>query len=147
MSRSCDNCTKCCEGWLQGNVRGHSMYPGKPCFFVSIGVGCKDYENRPESPCKEFKCEWIVNHNLPDMLMPKDSNILITFNDVNGIPYARAIRAGDEVDKDSMEWYIRYCKEQSINLWFEIDKINYVIGTEEFINETQRMGYGTVRHD
>ena len=146
MSRSCEGCTKCCEGWLQGDVRGHSMYPGKPCFFVSIGVGCKDYDNRPDFPCKDFKCEWIVNDDLPNSLMPKDSNIIVVFDDVNGIRYARAVRAGDKVDKDSVEWYIRYYKDREINFWFELDNVNYVIGTNDFINETQRMGYGTVRY-
>ena len=45
--RSCDGCTKCCEGYLAGEIQGKQMGFGKPCFLVEIGKGCNDYENRP----------------------------------------------------------------------------------------------------
>lgn len=146
--RSCGNCTKCCEGWLQGDVRGHTMYPGKPCFFVTIGVGCNDYENRPQFPCKDFKCEWIVDEELPDEFIPQNKNIIITFGTIDEMWYARLVRAGEKVDKETIDWYINYYyKERSFNMWFEIDGVNYVLGSEEFINKTQIMGYGTLKYD
>jgi hypothetical protein len=122
------------------------MYPGKPCFFVTIGKGCNDYENRPDFPCKDFKCEWIVNDSMPEHLGPKDTNILIVKDVVNDIKYSRAVVAGDKVDNQAIHWYIDYYRNNLENFWFELNRKNYVIGSEDFINETQRMRYGTVRY-
>ncbi|HEY5682465.1 MAG TPA: SEC-C metal-binding domain-containing protein, partial [Sulfuricaulis sp.] len=29
--RHCGTCTACCDGWVRMNIRGHEVYPGKPC--------------------------------------------------------------------------------------------------------------------
>lgn len=144
--RSCGTCTKCCDGWLSGEVRGHSMYPGKPCFFVTIGVGCNDYENRPENPCKDFRCVWLVDDEIPESKRPDLSNIVVTYAELDGIYYTRLVSAGDKLDKDSLDWYISFYKDRSANIWFDSNGTNYVIGTEEFINKTVEKGYGTIRY-
>ena len=38
-ARGCGPCTRCCDGWLEGEVRGHRMFPGQRCHFVAEG-GC-----------------------------------------------------------------------------------------------------------
>ena len=42
FQRNCNNCTKCCEGWLSGEVNGYSFYPGRPCHFMKCD-GCSIY--------------------------------------------------------------------------------------------------------
>ena len=76
--RSCDGCTKCCEGYLTGEIQGKQMGLGQPCFLVQIGKGCNDYENRPEFPCKAFQCEWLINESIPENLKPSFSNLIIS---------------------------------------------------------------------
>ena len=36
--RQCGSCTACCDGWVEGTIRGHEMKPGVPCHFR--GAGC-----------------------------------------------------------------------------------------------------------
>ena len=38
VKKECGTCTKCCEGWLGANIKGHEMYPGKPCFVAYSGT-------------------------------------------------------------------------------------------------------------
>ena len=75
--RECGNCTACCGGTLAAMIRGYEMGPGKPCHFVKLGVGCKDYKNRPEKPCKIFQCKWLIDNSLPDSLRPDKSGVII----------------------------------------------------------------------
>ena len=75
-NRSCNSCTKCCDGWLAGNIYGHDMYTGKPCHFVKSD-GCSIYNERPQNPCRIFKCEWLINLDIPEWLHPKKSEVII----------------------------------------------------------------------
>jgi hypothetical protein len=123
------------------------MYPGKPCFFVIIGKGCSDYENRPKSPCRDFSCSWISDEGILDRMSPTDTNIIATFDNIDGISYARLTKAGDAIDKTDLAWYINYYKTKNINIWFEEDGQNYVLGSDDFIDATKNKGYGTVRYE
>lgn len=76
LSRSCNNCTACCDGTLLGKAHGHYFYPGKPCFFVISDNCCTIYEDRPKL-CKMFECGWIKNESVPEELWPKESGIII----------------------------------------------------------------------
>ena len=67
QSRSCGSCTRCCDGWLQGEIRCHPMYPGRRCHFVAEG-GCGIYDERPQSPCRSFVCGWMQ----PGSALPQD---------------------------------------------------------------------------
>src|SRR5260370_37002724 len=57
--RTCGSCTACCDGWLQIEVRGHRIRPGKPCPF-SVEHRCSIYSERPQHPCREFVCGWLT---------------------------------------------------------------------------------------
>jgi len=78
-NRSCDGCVKCCEGWLEGDVRGHKMSSGKPCFYLSSNsLGCAEYDDRPKDPCRDYRCVWLEDETFPDELKPNASGILVT---------------------------------------------------------------------
>lgn len=137
--RSCGDCTKCCEGWLTGNVRGHEFYPGKPCFFLTIGVGCNDYDNRPADPCKTFSCDWLVNDLIPEEFKPNAIETIFLKTFLNGIEYLKLVPAGNDIDDSIISWAIDYAESNSINLW--IDKNgNRVFGSKEFLEEFDKTG-------
>ena len=67
--RNCDGCTVCCDGWLAGKANEHYFYPGQKCYHVSDN-GCTIYEDRPEIPCKTFKCGWLLDKEIPEWMKP-----------------------------------------------------------------------------
>ena len=66
-SRQCGECTACCQGWAEGEIRGHRMFAGQHCHFLAEGA-CTIYEERPQSPCRNFVCGWLM----PGSPLPED---------------------------------------------------------------------------
>lgn len=62
----CGTCTQCCKTLKikadDGSVL--SEY-GTWCPLVDIGVGCRDYGNRPKV-CREFACLWLQSQDRPE---------------------------------------------------------------------------------
>ena len=130
--RSCDGCTKCCEGYLEGEVRGQEVSLNKPCFFAEINKGCKDYENRPDNPCIKFQCEWLVNPDVPIYFKPSFSNAIIENKNINNIDYIQITEAGSQLDSKILSWAINYSFEKEKNIVWSIDDEIYTIGDEKF---------------
>ena len=58
-------------------IQGHAVYPGRPCPH-STGAGCDDYANRPEDPCINFNCGWVVDNSpLPEWLNPSNAKVIV----------------------------------------------------------------------
>jgi hypothetical protein len=74
QNRTCDGCTKCCEGYLL--VEEIYIDPANPCKFVDKGIGCKSYTHRPAEVCRKFNCKYIEDPMIPEWLAPKHSNII-----------------------------------------------------------------------
>ena len=131
--RSCDGCTRCCEGWLSANIKGEEMYPGKPCQFVDEGVGCKDYKGRPKNPCKTFACMWKLDPNIPEKFKPSEINAIITKYDVDGIPFLAAVRCGEELDQEFLSWFVTFGVGNGFNIRWEAKDQTYAMGHPEFL--------------
>jgi hypothetical protein len=132
--KSCQDCTKCCDGWLKANINGIEMYKHKPCYLVESGVGCTSYELRPKDPCKSFKCEWLINPFFPESLKPSLSNVIITREQENGIAYLALTIAGEDASAEVLSWMINYCADENKNLvWLLNTTVGYN-GTAEFCN-------------
>ena len=70
QSRQCGECTACCQGWAEGEIRGHRMFAGQHCHFLAEGA-CTIYEERPQSPCRNFVCGWLMAGSpLPEDFRP-----------------------------------------------------------------------------
>jgi hypothetical protein len=132
--RECGSCTKCCEGWLIGDVRGHKMSPGNPCFFVEQDVGCKDYENRPNSPCKTFSCGWKEIIDMPEDFYPLKSGVIIDINTINNLKFLRVVPAPNDPDINMLTWAIKYSYSNNLGLYWGINKSFYWVGSIEFCN-------------
>ena len=130
--RSCDGCTKCCEGYLEANIHGHEVTLGKPCFFVEIGKGCTDYENRPDVPCKSFQCEWLTNPRIPEQLKPSNSHVIMTTKKVDNIEYFNLIEAGSKLDSEILTWALEHAILSDLNLAWEIYGNTYWLGDDDF---------------
>jgi len=138
-NRSCEGCTKCCEGYLRADIKGHPMgmmEDGtiKPCFFVKINEGCGDYEDRPTIPCKVFRCDYLTDETIPDTFKPSRSNAIFSTRTIKDIDYTMLIEAGRKLDSEVLSWAIeKHLSEGSNFAWRVLGNI-FWIGSEEFNN-------------
>jgi len=105
--RECLPCTACCEGWLKLNIKGESIYPGRPCSDGKTGEGCQIYEFRPLVPCQTFFCGWKQEENpLPDWFRPDNAKVIVEFNKLlwQAHPVDLAIPAGRRIPPRALNW-------------------------------------------
>lgn len=129
--RSCDECSKCCEGWLSGVAHEHTFYSGKPCHF--LGKGCTIYEERPEKPCKSYKCEWLSSNELPVWMRPDMCNAILTKRTRESIEFYDLTEAGKQLDSAVLSWFIIWALNGKRNLMYEIKGGKNKIGSPEFL--------------
>ena len=136
-ARTCGSCTACCDGWLRIEVRGHQAFPGKPCHFRTDG-GCSIYDERPQHPCREFVCGWLVASSpLPDWMRPDKSNlILLAANfDWHGLPVDVAVAAGTRPKKKALDWLMQFCASRKRCLMYQVDDEWFAFGPPVFQTE------------
>ena len=110
------------------------MYPGKPCIFVEIGKGCKDYENRPEEPCKNYNCYWKLEEQVPEQFKPQYSGVIMSWSMIEGITYLDIEKAPNEPTAELLSWAFVHARRFNLNLrWKEANRIHW-IGSPEFCN-------------
>lgn len=136
FNRECDGCTACCQGWLAGSAYQQEFYPGTPCHFLSC-TGCKIYENRPESPCKSYACEWLINGDIPEWFKPSESNIIITRreytkDDDTKEKYLDVTEMGTTIHAKYLNWLFSYHLRTQTNLRIEVERGKTWYGSEEF---------------
>lgn len=133
MGRECGTCTSCCDGTLSGDIRGHEMGYGVPCFFVQIGKGCVDYENRPQDPCRGYSCGWIIDPDIPEEFKPEKTGVIIDFYDIDNIKYFRLSQKEDsKLTVEILSWAMIYSNQRQYNFSWKYNDITYWIGSEEF---------------
>lgn len=132
--RSCNGCTKCCEGYVTGEAKGIPFYPGKPCHFQSC-KGCSIYNDRPKL-CRDFKCVWVEqNSPLPEWMYPKVSNIIVTRKEYgNGKDYIEITEAGDVLKAKILSWFTFYYFSTQIPIAYQIEGGWNYIGPKDFID-------------
>ena len=103
--RNCGDCTACCDGWLSAATL--EMRPGKPC-KNRCDAGCGIYEDRPEDPCRLFRCGWLQGV-LPDdesWRPDKSGAILLTGRGPTGWKSAwRLVPTGICIEEDALEGF------------------------------------------
>jgi hypothetical protein len=137
QARHCGSCTACCDGWLQIDVRGHRVRPGQPCPF-SVQHQCAIYDERPQHPCREFVCGWLVGSSpLPDWMRPDRSDmIMLAANFVwRGMPVDVAVAAGERPKQKAMDWLMRFCVENKRLLIYQVKDDWFAFGPPAFQGE------------
>lgn len=141
-TRECAECTACCEGWLSGIIRGHTMKPGKQCHFLGCNR-CSIYEERPEKPCRDFNCAWLKDTKqiIPEWMKPSLSKVIITERDwsgpsVGGISvkskYWYVTECGEKIDSSVLSWLIQHCLSTETPLIYHVGGSRNIIGPPEF---------------
>lgn len=138
MNRTCDGCTKCCEGWLVAEIRGEVMYPGRPCQYVQKNKGCAIYEDRPKQPCQTFNCAWKKDPSIPEWMAPKDSGVIIEHQTIKGIKYVELFTTGQPVDENTLTWFFLWGLGTVGNIkWWNSQGQYHFYGTPEFAKAMQ----------
>ena len=144
-NRSCGSCTAYCDGWLQIEVRGHRIRPGKPCPF-SVAHRCSIYSERPREPCREFICGWLIASSpLPEWMRPDKSDmILLAANFTwHGLPVDVAVAAGTRPKQKALDWLKKFASEKKRLLIYQIGEDWFAFGPPAFqaeISERVRKG-------
>ena len=137
-SRTCGDCTKCCEGWLEGIVHGYKMFRGCNCHFLEKTR--RIYESRPENPCKSYNCAWLSEDVIPGWLKPNLSNTIITKRStripaeggMKTITYYDVIEAGSKLDSSVLNWLLHWAIDNKLNVAYELEGKVHVVGEEDF---------------
>ena len=131
--RVCGECTACCEGWLFGNAHGEGFWPGRKCFYMSSS-GCTIYEDRPYSPCRTYRCEWLNNtKDIPEWLKPNLSNVILTKRTIGDIEYIDLVETGQKLDSSVLSWlFFKYSDGTFPNIAYRINNGLHYFGTQEF---------------
>ena len=115
--RHCGGCTKCCEGWVEGEIRGHRMHPGQVCHFLAPGPSptvhgaCRIYAERPQSPCRNFVCAWLQpGSDLPEAFRPDRIGVIAVGTQWRGAPALILVSAGNDPDEATLAWMRAYAQ-------------------------------------
>ncbi len=143
--RSCGSCTACCDGWLQIEVRGHHIRPGTPCPF-SVEHRCSIYPERPQKPCREFVCGWLVASSpLPEWMRPDKSDmIMLAANFIwRGLPVDVLVAAGQRPKTKALDWMKAFSSEKKRLLIYQVDGDWFAFGPPAFQAEiSERIARG-----
>jgi hypothetical protein len=96
------------------------MEPGKPCAHCTV-QGCAIYENRPEIPCRKFKCAWLADGDvIPENMRPDQCGAIVMFDRKwNGWSIVKAVAVGDLIPEETLEWLMAYARENKIPLLWQ----------------------------
>ena len=133
LTRKCDECNACCQGWLTANIYGKEMYPGRPCHFASNN-GCSIYKDRPENPCVTYKCAWLKDDGtiFPEWMKPDRSDVIITERDWENRLYWSVVECGKQIDSKILNWIYLFAQANDIYLEIQVAGIRYYRGSPEF---------------
>lgn len=133
IRRECGTCSVCCGGYLEGNIHGHPMFRGRPCFF--LGKGCTIYNNRPHDPCQLYQCGWLENEDIPEWMKPELSKVIATKRTYPGredLTHYEFIEAGQTISAEALNWIVQWAISTGTNVIYAVDGKHHRLGTPEF---------------
>ncbi len=126
--RECGACTACCQGWAEGEIRGHRMFPGQHCHFLSDGA-CTIYEERPQSPCRNFVCGWLMAGSpFPEDFRPDRSGVIVVPMRWRDRQAYVLLSAGNDPQPELVAWMEAFAQASGSPFFYE--------------HQGQRIGYG-----
>lgn len=144
-TRSCGDCTACCDGWLRIEVRGHRVRPGSSCPFRG-DYGCTIYAERPTDPCREFICGWLAGSSpLPDWMRPDKSDAIVLPSNFTwrGLPVDVIVPIGSRPKKKALDWLMQFSSANRRPLLYQIGGEWFAFGPPAFQAEmSERISRG-----
>lgn len=127
MSKKCGSCTKCCEGFLNGNIFGNIFGKGKPCVFLDFkNNNCSIHDIAPKDPCGNYKCMWLKYEDVPLWLKPNSSNVLVSVETYKDKDFFVLNSFSQDYSARYLSYVIRYADEKDIPLMYEISPDMFV---------------------
>ena len=128
--RQCGECTACCQGWAEGEIRGHRMFAGQHCHFLEAGA-CTIYDERPQSPCRNFVCGWLLpNSPFPESFRPDRVGVIIVPMKWHEQPAFVLLSAGNDPGPQLLQWMQAYARRSGSPFYYQ--------------QRGERLGYGPV---
>jgi hypothetical protein len=130
--RTCGSCTKCCEGWLAGEVNGRRFYPGMPCHYKGQGC-CTIYDQRPKQQCQDFHCQWLLDDRLAAWFRPDSVDVLLVKIQTDAYAYIKAYETGSKIDATVLNSLLQWAMQYDINLSYQVGGGWNAIGSPAFV--------------
>ena len=87
------------------------------------------YDERPEDPCKTFRCQYLVDESVPEEMKPSRSNVILTIEEVlPNVEYVIAHEAGGVLEGDSLKWVRSLYDNYAVNACWKEDGVWYYRG-------------------
>jgi hypothetical protein len=136
VQRECGDCNLCCHGWLYAEVFGQELTYGSPCHYVGCN-GCTVYEQRPEDPCRAYKCAWLMDGLFPEWMKPNKSKLIGSWrswkNNGELEDYIEIAECGAVIKGTDLQWLLTMSEEKDINIMYMVDGKRYAKGSPEFV--------------
>ena len=122
MSKQCGTCTKCCDGTTVGGViYGHVYGNRKPCYFLdSANKKCGIYKDRPDDPCKSYKCMWLKYDDVPIWMKPENSNVTVSAIDYNNNKFLIINAQSNDYSAKVLSYVMNYAQKNNMNLIYDL---------------------------
>ncbi|MDQ6679525.1 MAG: hypothetical protein M3Y67_00990, partial [Pseudomonadota bacterium] len=128
-------CTACCEGWAEGEIRGHRMFPGQHCHFLESGR-CTIYAERPQSPCRNFVCGWLQAESpFPESFKPDRSGVIIVPMRWRSHPAYVLLSAGNDPGDEMLDWMRAFARSTGSPFYYQQGGERLGYGPPEFQQE------------
>ncbi len=80
------------------------MFAGQHCHFLTAGA-CTIYAERPQSPCRNFVCGWLMPGSpFPEAFRPDRVGVIIVPTRWRERPAYVLLSAGQDPDEDMLAW-------------------------------------------
>jgi hypothetical protein len=134
-ARQCGTCTACCQGWAEGEIRGHPMHPGQPCHFLQQGA-CTIYDERPQSPCRNFVCGWLMPGSpFPDAFRPDRVGVIVVPMRWRDRACYVLLSAGRDADEAMLDWMRRHATATGSPFYYQQGEERLAYGPPAFQQE------------
>lgn len=133
-TRYCDECTACCQGWHSSNIRGHDMYPGRPCHFFSNK--CTIYDFRPDS-CKSYRCAWLNDDRseFPEWFRPDLAGVICDWRNTPTGRYLEVREMDKPIETRVLSWLYEFGARNGLSMRIQVNGQWHTHGSEEFVSE------------
>jgi hypothetical protein len=136
-ARVCGECTACCDGWLKIRIREQDVYPGCRCPFSGPGR-CTIYAERPDDPCRNFFCGWLVPTSpLPGWMRPDKSDVIFLAANFRwrNIAVDVAVPVGARPKAKAQAWLENFSRDMRRPLLMQMDGEWHAYGPPQFLSE------------